>query len=221
MTGRKLHYSLLRPARVERFTGAGADAAKQSAKACNTLDELRMAMESFDGGLLKKSAKNTVFSDGIPGSDLMVIGEAPGADEDRQGKPFVGISGQLLDRMLDAIGLSRDKNVYISNVVPWRPLGNRTPDPEIINMCLPFIHRHIQLAAPKILMCVGAVPSRALLGTTDGIVRLRGKWQDVDIDGHTFAVMPTYHPAYLLRQPQKKRESWLDLQDVKDKLTTL
>ncbi|GHF23564.1 DNA polymerase [Kordiimonas sediminis] len=206
---------------VQKMEGAGADVATQVAAAANTLEELQAAMEAFDGGLLKRSAKSTVFSDGVPGSDVMLIGEAPGAEEDQAGKPFIGPAGQFLDRMLASIGLDRAKNVYISNLVPWRPLGNRTPDPAIVSMCLPFIRRHIALAKPKVVVLVGGVSSQALLDTTNGIVSLRGKWRTIDIEGHNFDVLPTYHPAFLLRQPLKKRESWKDLLSVKEKLGLL
>jgi DNA polymerase len=201
--------------------GAGAEVASAVAAACNSLEELKNAIEGFDGGLLKRSAKNTVFSDGVAGSDLMVIGEAPGADEDQQGKPFVGVSGQLLDKMLSAIGHSRETNTYISNIVPWRPLGNRTPDQAIITMCLPFITRHIELAKPKVILMLGGVSAKSLLDTEEGITRMRGKWRDLTFSGQKYAAIPTYHPAYLLRQPTQKGMAWRDLLSVKDKLKDL
>jgi DNA polymerase len=190
------------------------------AAACNSLDDLKAAMEAFDGGLLKRSAKNTVFADGIPGADLMVIGEAPGADEDQAGKPFVGVSGQLLDKMLAAIGRSRSSNTYISNIVPWRPLGNRTPDPAITTMCLPFIQRHIELAKPKVILMLGGVSAKSLLDTEEGITRIRGKWRDLTFSGQKYAAIPTYHPAYLLRQPAQKGMAWRDLLSIKEKLAS-
>jgi DNA polymerase len=201
--------------------GAGVEAATSIAASCSTLEELKSAMEAFDGGLLKRSAKNTVFSDGVAGSDLMIVGEAPGADEDQMGKPFVGVSGQLLDKMLAAIGKNRTENAYISNIVPWRPLGNRTPDQAIITMCLPFIQRHIELAHPKVILLLGGVAAKSLLETEDGITRLRGKWRDLSFGEHKIAAMPTYHPAYLLRQPAQKGHAWRDLLAVKDKITSL
>jgi DNA polymerase len=201
--------------------GAGVEAASAVAAACNSLEDLKSAIENFDGGLLKRSAKNTVFADGVAGSDLMVIGEAPGADEDQQGKPFVGVSGQLLDKMLSAIGHSRETNTYISNIVPWRPLGNRTPDQAIITMCIPFITRHIELAKPKVILMLGGVSAKSLLDTEEGITRMRGRWRDLTFSGQKYAAIPTYHPAYLLRQPAQKGMAWRDLLSVKDKLKDL
>ncbi|WP_020399964.1 uracil-DNA glycosylase [Kordiimonas gwangyangensis] len=203
---------------VQAIAGAGQAAAESVVASCKTLDELEAALNAFDGGLLKRSAKNTVFADGTRGAPLMIVGEAPGADEDQQGKPFVGVSGQLLDKMLNASGMSRDKDVYISNVVPWRPLGNRTPDQAVITMCLPFIRKHIELAAPKAVLMLGGVSAKALLGTEDGITRLRGRWREIDIRGQKFAALPAYHPAYLLRQPALKGLAWRDLLAVKRKL---
>ncbi|MCJ9427575.1 uracil-DNA glycosylase [Kordiimonas marina] len=203
---------------VQPVEGAGQAAAEQAAAACNTLEELEAALGAFDGGNLKRQAKNTVFADGVPGAPLMIVGEAPGADEDREGKPFVGVSGQLLDRMLNAAGFDRTENAYISNIVPWRPLGNRTPDQAIITMCLPFIRRHIELAKPKVVLMLGGVPAKALLGSEDGITRLRGKWRELEIGGQKIAALPAYHPAYLLRQPHLKGFAWRDLLSVKEKL---
>lgn len=208
------------PKPVSSTNGAGPEAARTVAAACNSLDDLKAAMEAFDGGLLKRSAKNTVFADGIPGADLMVIGEAPGADEDQAGKPFVGVSGQLLDKMLAAIGRSRTSNTYISNIVPWRPLGNRTPDPAITTMCLPFIQRHIELAKPKVILMLGGVSAKSLLDTEEGITRIRGKWRDLTFSGQKYAAIPTYHPAYLLRQPAQKGMAWRDLLSIKEKLAS-
>ncbi|WP_417450564.1 uracil-DNA glycosylase [Kordiimonas sp.] len=206
---------------VQAISGAGQAAAESAAASCNTLDDLEAALKAFDGGLLKRSAKNTVFADGTRGAALMVVGEAPGADEDRMGKPFVGASGQLLDHMLAAAGMGRDKDVYISNVVPWRPLGNRTPDQAVITMCLPFIRRHIELAEPKVVLMLGGVSAKALLGTEDGITRLRGRWKELDLNGQKIAALPAYHPAYLLRQPHLKGLAWRDLLAVKRKLQSL
>lgn len=203
---------------VQAIEGAGFAAAESVVASCKTLDELEAALNAFDGGLLKRSAKNTVFADGTRGAPLMIVGEAPGADEDRLGKPFVGASGQLLDKMLAAGGMSRDRDVYISNVVPWRPLGNRTPDQAVITMCLPFIRKHIELAAPKVVLMLGGVSAKALLGTEDGITRLRGRWRELDIGGQKIAALPAYHPAYLLRQPHLKGFAWRDLLAVKRKL---
>ncbi len=208
------------PRPVSPTNGAGFEAAATIAAAASTLEELKSAMEAFDGGLLKRSAKNTVFADGIAGSELMVIGEAPGAEEDQAGKPFVGVSGQLLDKMLAAIGRSRQTNTYISNIVPWRPLGNRTPDQSIIAMCLPFIKRHIELAEPKVILMLGGVAAKSLLDVDDGITRIRGKWRDLTFSGQKYAAIPTYHPAYLLKQPAQKGMAWRDLLSIKDKLAS-
>ena len=147
----------------------------------------------------------------------MIVGEAPGADEDRQGRPFVGPSGRLLERMLAAIGLSRDE-VYIANTVYWRPPGNRTPSAEEVEACRPFISRQIALVAPEVLMLTGGAAAKTLLGTTEGIMRLRGRWRSLETSGGPVDVMPTFHPAFLLRSPARKRESWRDLLAVRARL---
>jgi len=199
--------------------GKAAASATEIANGCNNLEELEAAIRAFDGCALKKTAMNTVFADGTPDSGLMFIGEAPGADEDRQGKPFVGASGQLLDRMLAAIGRDRT-GAYIANILPWRPPGNRKPTPQETAICLPFIRRHIALVQPTVLVFLGGTSASTLLDTTQGITRLRGKWMDYeDLDaGLTIASMPTYHPAYLLRQPVLKGDAWRDFLEIKAKL---
>jgi uracil-DNA glycosylase len=189
------------------------------AQACATLDELRAAIEGFEGCALKKTASHTVIADGNPEARIMFVGEAPGAEEDRRGLPFVGKAGQLLDRMLAAIGLDRT-TVYITNVLPWRPPGNRNPTPEEIALCLPFVARQIELVAPRLLVLVGGISAKSLLERTEGITRLRGKWYE-HIPAAGGATVPTtaiYHPAYLLRQPALKREAWRDLQAIRRKL---
>ena len=193
------------------------------AAACNTLDDLRQAILAFDGCDLKMTATNTVFCDGNPKAKVMVIGEAPGADEDRQGRPFVGLSGQLLDKALSSIGLTRNENVYISNIIPWRPPGNRTPTPHEVALCEPFIKRHIELLAPEILILVGGVPTKSILNTNEGITRLRGKWHTYHPEGSAkpMKAMATYHPAYLLRSPGQKAFVWKDLMMVEDELIGL
>lgn len=191
------------------------------AASCNSLEELKAALESFDGCPLKKGATNTVFADGTPRNRIMFIGEAPGRDEDRIGKPFVGRAGQLLDKMLASIGLSRMSNAYITNVLNWRPPDNRDPSPEEAAMCLPFLRRHIELVAPEIIVLLGAVAARHVLGKTDGIMRLRGKWLEYHAAGKMVPVMPTLHPAYLLRQPAHKKFAWRDLQMINDKVKSL
>ena len=191
------------------------------AAAAATLAELKAAMESFDGCPLKKTAANTVFADGVPDHRIMLIGEAPGRDEDKIGKPFVGRAGQLLDKMLAAIHLDRAKNAYITNVINWRPPDNRDPTPEEAAMCLPFLRRHIELVNPGIIILLGAVAARHVMGKTDGIMRLRGKWLEYHVNGAMIPVMPTLHPAYLLRRAADKKLAWRDLQMIEDKITSL
>lgn len=188
--------------------------AREAAAAAQTLDELREALAAFDGCPLKATATNLVFADGNPEAPLMILGEAPGADEDASGKPFVGRAGQLLDRMLAAIGLDRT-GVYITNVLPWRPPGNRTPTSLEVAACLPFTQRQIELVAPRWLVTVGAAATHTLTGTTDGIMRLRGKWLQVDIGAQHIPTLPMLHPAYLLRTPAQKRLAWVDLRRLR------
>lgn len=189
--------------------------ARGLAEACGTLDELKQAMVGFEGLALKKTATNLVFSDGNPQADLMMIGEAPGREEDLQGKPFVGRSGQLLDRMLKAIERGRD-SVYITNVINWRPPGNRAPTPAETAICRPFIDRHIALVDPKIIVFLGGVAAKEMLGVTTGIMRLHGKWHDFQIEGGPVVrAMGTLHPAYLLRQPAHKRLAWRDFLELR------
>jgi uracil-DNA glycosylase family 4 len=184
--------------------------ARSSAASARTLAELREKLLHFEGCGLKATATQLVFTDGNPEAEVMFIGEAPGADEDRQGVPFVGRAGKLLDKMLGAIGLDRTK-VYITNVVFWRPPGNRTPTPLEIAACLPFTRRHIELVAPKILVCLGSAAAQTLLGSKDGIMRMRGRWWTYDTGTMQIPALPTLHPAYLLRQPLHKRLAWQDL----------
>lgn len=182
----------------------------QIAQSCDSLDALRAALEAFDGCSLRHTATQIVFADGNPAADVMIVGEAPGADEDRQGKPFVGVSGQLLDRMLAAIGLDRT-GVYIANTVYWRPPGNRKPNDGEFAVCRPFVERQIELAAPKLLLLVGDKAVRGLAGAGDGITRSRGKWYDVTAGALTIPALASFHPAYLLRTPAAKRLAWRDL----------
>lgn len=188
--------------------------ARELAAAAANLEALRAAMDRFDGCNLRLTAKNLVFADGDPRATIMAVGEAPGRDEDVQGLPFVGRSGQLLDRMLGSIGLDRGK-VYISNIIAWRPPGNRTPTPAETEICLPFIERHIELAAPRVLLLLGGASAKALLRTSDGILRLRGKWRKYSCGEREIDCMPMLHPAYLLRQPGQKRLAWQDLVRLK------
>jgi DNA polymerase len=193
--------------------------ARALAAGCNTLAELEAAVRAFEGCALKRTAKNTVFADGTPGAPVMIVGEAPGADEDRQGKPFVGVSGQLMDRMMETIGLKRGDGFYITNILFWRPPGNRTPTLAEQAMCLAFTRRHIELVRPKLLVLAGGTAAKAVLDTTEGIMRLRGKWASYRLaDGTELPTMPTFHPAYLLRTPASKRQSWQDLLAIDGKL---
>lgn len=200
---------------------AQAQLARQLASRASNLDELREAMAGFDGCNLKFTAKNLVFADGNPKAALMLVGEAPGRDEDLEGLPFVGRSGRLLDRMLAAIGLDRT-SAYIANVIPWRPPGNRTPTPHETEICRPFIERQIELVSPKVLVNLGGPSAKTLLNTTEGILRLRGNWRThTTASGTAIPAMPTLHPAYLLRTPAHKRLAWRDFVEVKMKLRSL
>ncbi len=190
------------------------------ARASNSLAELKAALGGFDGCALKRSATNTVFADGNPAHRIMFIGEAPGRDEDRQGLPFVGRAGKLLDKMLAAVHLDRTK-VYITNVLNWRPPDNRDPSPEEAAMCLPFLRRHIELVNPEIMVLLGAVSVRHVMGRSDGIMKTRGRWLEYSVNGRLVPVMPTLHPAYLLRQPAHKKLAWRDLQAIEDKIISL
>ena len=198
------------------------DAAVQTAQgiaaAASSLDELRAAFEAFDGCPLKETAMSFVFADGNPDARLMFVGEAPGAEEDRQGIPFVGPAGRLLDKMLAAIGLDRT-GVYITNILPWRPPGNRNPTDAEIGACLPFLERHIALAHPDILIFVGGTAAKTLLRRQEGIMRLRGRWMMYEPPaGDPVPARALLHPAYLLRQPAQKRETWNDLLDIRARL---
>lgn len=186
-----------------------AEAARELARSAKTLDELRDRLDAFEGCGLRTTATQLVFAAGNPTSRVMFIGEAPGREEDIQGLPFVGRSGQLLDRMLAAIGLDRS-SVYIANVVPWRPPGNRTPTPQETAICRPFIDRQIELVDPDFLICLGGAAAKELMNTSEGILRLRGNWRDFKSSVRTIRVMATLHPAYLLRQPLQKRLAWRD-----------
>lgn len=194
--------------------------AQALASAADDLDQLREAMAGYDHCELKKGARNLVFSDGCAGARVMVVGEAPGREEDRVGKPFVGAAGQLLDAMFSAIGLSRESPdfesaLYITNILPWRPPQNRDPSPEEMAMMMPFVERHIALAKPEVLVVMGNIPAGALLGRR-GITKLRGNWTETQ----GLPCLPMFHPAYLLRQPLQKRAAWSDLQALRAKLNS-
>jgi DNA polymerase len=194
--------------------------AMEIAARCNTLAELKAALESFEGSQLKNNATNTVFADGNPESRILFVGEAPGRDEDRMGLPFVGRAGKLLDLMMAAIGLDRT-SAYIINVLPWRPPDNRNPEATEVAQCIPFLRRHIELAAPEILILLGAVSVRHVLGVAEGIMKYRGRWMEYRVGEKMIPVMPTLHPAYLLRQPAHKKLAWRDLQAIADRIETL
>jgi len=191
--------------------------ARSAAKNAKTLDELRTILANFEGCALKPTASQLVFADGNPEARLMLVGEAPGRDEDIEGLPFVGRSGKLLDRMLTAIGLDRT-SVYIANIVPWRPPGNRTPTPQESQICLPFILRQIELADPDILVCLGGPSAQTLLGIKEGITKTRGRWFSFETGKREIRAMPTFHPAFLLRSPLQKRFAWRDFLAIKKAL---
>ncbi len=196
-----------------------AGSTKGLAAQAKTLHELRTIVENYNECPLKKTATNTVFSDGNPQAKIMVIGEAPGADEDRQGLPFVGLSGKLLDRMFAAIGLDRT-TIYITNIIFWRPPGNRQPTSSETNLCLPFVERHIELVSPDFLILVGGTSAKTILQTNEGIMKLRGKWLSYQTSTMVRPVktLAIFHPAYLLRAPGQKRQAWLDLLMLKQAL---
>ncbi|HUN45063.1 MAG TPA: uracil-DNA glycosylase [Stellaceae bacterium] len=198
---------------------AAAASARELAAAAQTLAELEAAVRGFDGCALKRTATNTVFADGSPEAPLMVIGEAPGADEDRIGRPFVGRAGQLLDRMLAAIGIDRSQ-AYITNVLFWRPPGNRKPTPDEVAACLPFLWRHIALKHPKLVVMAGGTSASTLLGRAEGIMRLRGRWFDLPVAGleRPVPALATFHPSFLLRAPARKGDAWHDLLSLKSRL---
>lgn len=207
------------PAQAQTGAPAAPDvdpvrAAMDAAQAAQDLGALRAALAAYPHCDLAKGARNLVFCDGVPGAPVMIVGEAPGRDEDREGRPFVGRAGQLLDRMLAAIGMQRAQDVYITNVLPWRPPQNRDPRPEEIAMMQPFLARHIALAQPQLLVIMGNIACRALLGKT-GITRLRGQWDSAE----GLPVLPMFHPAYLLRQPAMKRHAWADLLALKARIS--
>lgn len=193
------------------------EAARAEAAAAVSLEALREVMLRFEGCNLKKTATQLVFADGNPAARVMLIGEAPGREEDLDGRPFVGRSGKLLDRMLAAIGLDR-ASVYIVNVVPWRPPGNRTPSDQETEICRPFLTRQIELVDPAVLVSLGGPAAKVLTGSADGILKLRGKWLSHRVGGREVPCLATLHPAYLLRQPLQKRLAWRDFLSLKRKL---
>lgn len=200
-------------------SGIAADDARERARTAQSLAELRDAYAAFEGCALKATARTLVFGNGAENAELMLIGEAPGREEDTAGEPFVGRSGQLLNRMLAAIGLERDA-VRVTNVIAWRPPGNRAPTPAETEMCLPFVLRQIELVQPKVIVCLGSPSAKAILSSNDGIMRMRGRWTDLTLPGLATPLRATamLHPAYLLRQPAQKRLAWRDLLAVQSAL---
>lgn len=200
---------------------AVADGRKMAAS-CDSLASLRDALEAFDGCALKQTATNLVFGDGAEDADIMFVGEAPGRDEDIEGRPFVGVSGQMLDLMLSFIDLDRTR-FHITNTLYWRPPGNRTPTDAEIAICRPFLEKHIALINPKVIVFVGGASAKAMLNTTQGITKIRGKWHDYSQDGldKPIPALPTFHPAYLLRNSAQKKYAWRDAVQLKRKLDEL
>jgi len=193
---------------------------KFSASSCQNLDELKNQLANFEGISLKNTALNLVFAKGNPKSKIMFIGEAPGAEEDKIGLPFVGEAGQLLDKMLACIGLDLT-NCYITNMLVWRPPGNRTPTTQEVALMLPFLHRHIELVNPAIIVTLGGVATSGLLEKETPITRARGIWQNLKLNEKNYALLPTFHPAYLLRSPLEKKKTWQDLQSIKEKISQI
>ena len=210
------------PPALTESLGEAAQSARRLASGADSVEALAALVAGFDGCPLKRTATNTVFTDGNPAAPVMIIGEAPGADEDRIGRPFVGRAGQLLDRMLAAIGLDRS-GVLITNVIYWRPPGNRTPTAAEIASCLPFVFRLIALVHPKVLVLSGGTAAGALLAQSQGITRLRGRWFDLAVPGldRPVPTLPMFHPSFLLRTPERKREAWRDLLSLRARLDEL
>lgn len=190
--------------------------ARRLAASATTLAELRSVIQGFNGCDLKKASKNTVVCDGAFEADIMLVGEAPGGEEDQMGLPFVGRAGKLLDKMLATIGISRTENIYITNLIYWRPPGNRDPSPVEMQICAPFLSRQIELKQPKLLLTAGKFATQAMLGTEDGIMRLRGRRLRFTQDGLAKPIpcIPLLHPAYLLRRPEDKAKAWDDLRTI-------
>lgn len=211
------------PMRVSQSLSAAIEEARNLADNAKTLDELRLAVENFNGCALKKTANKTVFADGDSKAGVMLIGEAPGADEDREGKPFVGVSGQLLDKVLASIKLTRQSGFYITNTLFWRPPGNRKPTPEELAICEPFLEKHVALINPKILLLVGATAVTAILKDNSSMGKLRGNIYHYKnrYMQHDVPVMVTYHPSFLLRAPLNKRLAWEDMLALQDQIKTI
>ena len=196
----------------------GSVLAAQMAHDAKTIEQLKTSIESFEGCGLVRTAMNTVFADGCVDADIMIVGDAPNADEDKAGKSFAGEAGELLDKMMAAIGRDRETGFYASNIIPWRPPGNRKPSADELTICLPFIKRHIELAKPKILFLMGHAAISALLDDDTPTKNIRGKWRILSINKQNIDILPSYHPSRLLKQPQLKRDSWQDLLEIKRKI---
>lgn len=223
MPGSSAPVAVVTPMRpIPQAASASGAASSEIAAAAGDIAALEAAVAAFEGCALRRTATNLVFADGNPAASVMLIGEAPGAEEDRQGKPFVGASGQLLDRMLATIGLDR-KKAYITNILPWRPPGNRKPTAAEIAMCLPFVRRHVELVAPRLLIFVGGTAASAMLDRSEGIMKLRGRWYQYPIEQGSKTIDATciFHPAFLLRSPGQKREAWRDLLTIGIRLGTV
>lgn len=220
LSGRSATLTPMRPAPASVAPDEAAQAARALASGAETLEALRAAMEAFDGCALKRTASQMVFADGNPQARVMFVGEAPGADDDREGRPFSGAVGRLLDAMLDSIGLSR-ADVYLTHIAPWRPPGNRKPTAPETAICLPFAQRHIELAEPDVLVCLGDSAAQALLGQRDGILRARAKTHEYAAGARTLPAFAMLNPDYLLRQPLHKRLAWEDLRALKKLLDAL
>ena len=210
-------------ATAQQGSGVRRNDGNLDAASCQTLDDIVAVLSAFDACPLKKTATNLCFADGNPLARVMLVGEAPGRDEDLEGKPFVGRSGQLLDRMLAAIGLSRkspgrDSSVFITNTIFWRPPGNRTPTEAETQMCMPFLLRAIAIQNPDFIVCAGGTPAQRLTGRKEGILKMRGKWTEIIVSGRRIPLLPVLHPAYLLRQPSHKRLAWRDLLSLRQAL---
>ncbi|MEM0985622.1 MAG: uracil-DNA glycosylase [Pseudomonadota bacterium] len=206
----------------QRTPAEWSQVAGATAAACKTHGELVDAITAFDGCPLKEAATKTVVFDGVQGAPVMVIGEGPGRDEDLAGLPFVGRAGKLLDKMLASIDIDRTRNALITNVNYWRPPRNRNPEADELQVCAPFVHRMIALNRPKLIIAAGAVPAKALLGSSSGIMKLRGTQQSLEVTGAgTIPLMPILHPAYLLRRPEEKARAWRDLLTIENLLQSL
>lgn len=200
---------------------AGPGEARAAAAAAGDHDALLAAIRAFEGCALKRTATTTCICDGNPAAPIAIVGEAPGREEDRQGKPFVGPAGRLLDKMLAAIGLDRNR-VYITNTIYWRPPGNRAPTADELALCLPFLERQIELIAPRLLVYLGGTAAKAMLGRSEGITRLRGRWFALQRpEREAIPALAMFHPAYLLRRPERKRDSWRDLLAIREKMDEL